>query len=83
MVWVSVVRSSRRLERHHGWRCRRQNFVTGVGNAPRPSIGLYRHALSAASGGATRPAGLQASAFDKRKCGTCTMEPQRQTRGET
>lgn len=36
MVWVSVVRSSRRLERHHGWRCRGQNSVTGVGNAPRP-----------------------------------------------
>lgn len=39
---------------------------------PSASIGmLYQQRVGA-------PPGLQASAFDKRKCGTCTMEPQRQ-----
>lgn len=62
-IRVSVVRSSGRLEKHHGWRCRRQNFATGVGNAPRPqmpppsaSIGmLYQQRVGA-------PRGLQVSA---------------------
>lgn len=80
MVWVSGVRSSGRLERHHGWRCRRQNFATGVGNAPRPQGPLHRP-LSAGmlyQQQVGAPPGLQVSAFDKCKCGTCTNHGDRE-----